>query len=139
MTLESARPLITAALARMAALYGRPVFDEWVVISLGAEAGGILAYAGPRAESFRKSFAADAEPLRAAMAEKNYEVGDFEFAADSAGPRHDASLRLGGASYLVCNHTGRSMAEIRADPRWLKAQAAFFELAEKFRADPLVL
>lgn len=138
MTLDSARSLITATLARMAVLYGRPVFDEWVVISLGAESG-ILAYAGPRAESFRKNFAGDVAPLRAAMEEKNYEIGDFEFVADSAGPRHDASLRLGGGSYLVCNHTEKSMTEIRADPRWLKAQAAFFELAEKFRADPLVI
>lgn len=139
MTLESARSLIATALARMASLYGRPVFDEWVVISLGAEPGGILAYSGPRAESFRQSFAADVAPLRAAMEAKNYAVGDFEFAPDGAGPRHDASLRLGGASYLVCNHTGKSMTEIRTDPAWLKAQAAFFELAEKFRADPLAV
>lgn len=123
----------------MAALYGRPVFDEWAVISLGAGPGGILAYAGPRGESFRKNFAADVAPLRAAMEQKNYDVGDFEFAPDGEGPRHDASLRLGGVSYLVCNHTGKSMTEIRADPAWLKAQGAFFELAEKFRADPLIV
>ena len=32
----------------------------------------------------------------------------------------------------------KGKTEIRADPRWLKAQSAFFDLSEKFRADPLV-
>jgi hypothetical protein len=31
------------------------------------------------------------------------------------------------------------MLEIRAEPTWLRAQTAFVELAERFRADPLVL
>ena len=64
-------------------------------------------------------------------------VGDFEFAQDAAGPRHDALMKIGPSIYLVCNNTSKTMAELRADPQWLKAQAAFFELSEKFRADPL--
>jgi hypothetical protein len=46
-------------------------------------------------------------------------------------------VKTGDASFLVCNHTGMTMQDIRKDPRWLKAQTAWFELTEKFRADPL--
>jgi hypothetical protein len=46
-------------------------------------------------------------------------------------------MKIGPASFLVLNHTGKSLAEIRADTRWLAAQAVLFELTEKFRADPL--
>ena len=95
------------------------------------------AYVGPRVESFRASVAMDAEPLRALTAGRPLVPGDFEFSPDAAGPRYDAFLKLGPASFLVCNHTAKAMAEIRADPRWLKAQKVFFELSEKFRADPL--
>ncbi len=68
----------------------------------------------------------------------NYpEPGDFEFATDAAGTHYDVCMQIGPASFLVCNHTSRAMAEIRRDPQWLKAQAIFFNLSEKFRADPL--
>ena len=50
----------------------------------------------------------------------------------------EALVKLGANSYLVCNNTAKSMAEIRTDSRWLKAQAAFVDLSEKFRVDPLV-
>ena len=46
-------------------------------------------------------------------------------------------MKIGATSYLVCNHTTRAMAEIRSDPKWLKAQPVFVELSDKFRADPL--
>ncbi len=137
MNLESARSLITAALGRMNALYSQTVFDEWVLISLQPDAGGILAYHGPRAESFRKQFADDVAPLYAELAGKRLEVGDFEFAPAAAGTRFDACLRVGAASYLIANHTGKSMAEIRRDPRWLQAQKAFMDLSNRFRTDPL--
>jgi hypothetical protein len=137
MNLDSARSLVTAALGRMNALYSQIVFDEWVVVSLQPDGGGILAYQGPRAKSFRKQFAADVAPLYAEMAGKRLEVGDFEFAPAAAGTRYDACLRVGAASYLIANHTGKSMAEIRRDPRWLQAQKAFLELSSRFRADPL--
>ena len=52
-------------------------------------------------------------------------------------PAYDALMMLGPTSYLVCSHTEKSLGEIRADPNWLKAQAIFFELGEKFRNDPL--
>jgi hypothetical protein len=137
MKLVTAESLITTALGRMNALYSQTVFDEWVVLSLQAGRGGILAYHGPRAESYQRRFAADIEPLRVEMEGTHLTVGDFEFAPAAAGTRFDACLRIGQASYLICNHTGKSMAEIRQDPRWLHAQKPFVELSGKFRADPL--
>jgi len=137
MTLEAAKTLITAALGRMNALYSKTVFDEWVILSLEAAQGRILAYTGPRAERFQRDFRADVGPLRAEMAGKHFAVGDFEFAPEATGTRYDVCLGIGGSSYLICNHTGKSMAEIRKDPHWLEAQKAFVEMSEKFRADPL--
>ena len=137
MNLVTAESLIATALGRMNALYSQTVFDEWVVLSLQASRGGILAYHGPRAENYQRRFAADVEPLRAEMEGKNLAVGDFEFAPAAVGTRFDACLRIGQASYLICNHTGKSMAEIRQDPLWLHAQKPFVELSGKFRADPL--
>jgi hypothetical protein len=71
------------------------------------------------------------------MTGKQLAIGDFEFAPDAAGTHFDACLRLGAASYLICNHTTKSMAQIRQSPNWLAAQKPFVELSEKFRADPL--
>jgi hypothetical protein len=138
MDLATARQHIQASLERMNALYGKPVFDEWAVLSLAAKHGGVLAYAGPRVENFRANVAADAEPLRVLIAGRPFAEGDFEFAPEAGGTRYDALLKTGATSFLVCNHTGKTMVEIRADPRWLKAQTVFFELSERFRADPLV-
>jgi hypothetical protein len=137
MKLAAARSLITAALGRMNALYSRTVFDEWVVVSLQPDRGSILAYDGPRAGEFRQRFAGDIGPLRNEMTGKRFAVGDFEFAPAATGTRFDACLRIGEAGYLICSHTGKSMAEIRKDPRWLQAQTAFVELSGKFCADPL--
>jgi hypothetical protein len=137
MDLPTARQHIQASLERMTALYGRPVFDEWAVLSLAGKHGGVLAYAGPRVENFRSHVAGDAGPLRELTAGRPLAAGDFEFAPEAGGTRYDALLKLGATSFLVCNHTAKTMVEIRADPRWLKAQAAFFELSERFRADPL--
>jgi hypothetical protein len=71
------------------------------------------------------------------MTGKRLAAGDFEFAPEAAGTHFDVCLRLGATGYLIGNHTGKSMAEIRKDPRWLQAQKAFVELSNKFRADPL--
>ncbi len=137
MTLEAAQTLIAAAFAKMNALYNQTVFDEWVLVSLPAGQASILDYHGPRVERYRREFVTDVGPLRKEMAGKKMQVGDFEFAPEAAGTRYDVCLRLGASSYLFGNHTGKSIAEIRRDPRWLQAQRALFELSEKFRADPL--
>jgi hypothetical protein len=138
MDLAAARQQIESSFARMDALYLRPLFDEWAILSLAAQQG-ILAYSGPRAETFRQQFPEDVEPLRAMLAGRPFDPGEFEFAAEADGTRYDACLKLGSTSFLVCNHTTQEMAEIRRDPKWLNAQSAFFDLCEKFRADPLEL
>lgn len=136
MKLEAARTHIQAALARMSAAYGQPVFDEWAVLGLGGKQG-VFAYTGPRPDRFRREMPDDAAPLRAEAAGQPSAVGDMVFALEAGGTRYDVFMRLGEASYLVCNHTAKTFAEIRANPGWLNAQGGLFELGEKFRADPL--
>ncbi len=137
MKLDAARSLVADALQRMDTLYNGSVFDEWVVVSFQAGRGGILAYSGPRAESYQRSFAADVSPLRSDMAGRHLEVGDFEFVSGATGTHYDACLRVGQASYLICNNTAKSMAQIRGSQDWLRAQKPFVELSEQFRGDPL--
>jgi len=137
MDLSSARNLVQVTLERMRAVYGAAVFDEWVLLSPGAKHGGILAYAGPRVESFGPKITADTAPLRAEVAANPAAVGDLVFALAAKGTHYDVLICAGAASYLVFNHTKRTMLEIRAEAGWLKAQAILFELAEKFRGDPL--
>lgn len=139
MDLATARRHIQEQLDRMRALYLRPVFDEWAILGLAAKGGSVLAYSGPRPEEFRRSIPADSEPLRHGVAGKELADGDIEFTAGGAGTRFDALVKIGATSYLVLNHTGKSMTEIRADPKWLAAQKPLFDLSEKFRADPLVV
>jgi hypothetical protein len=136
MHLDAARTLIQGAFARMNALYQQPVFDEWAILS-PATRHGVLAYAGPREQTFRQNLPKDAEPLRAAVAGRKFDPGDFEFASDAAGTRYDACMKIGPTAFLVFNNTALAMTDIRSNPPWLKAQTVFFELGEKFRADPL--
>ena len=121
----------------MRASYLQPVFDEWAILSVPAKTGGVAAYQGPRPDVFRKNLSKDAEPLRATTAGKTFEVGDIEFVPDGADTRYDAFMKVGATSFLVLNHTGKTMAEIRADTKWLAAQGELVGLSEKFRADPL--
>jgi hypothetical protein len=139
MDIANARQLIQSSLERMRALYSKPVFDEWMILAPGAKHAGVVAYSGARAESFRGELPADVEPLRAMVEGRQLAVGDFEFAPEAAGTRYDALMKIGGSAFLICNHTNKTIAEIRADPRWLKAQTAFVDLSEKFRADPFEL
>ena len=137
MDLETARRHIHAALERMRACYLQPVFDEWAILAVPVKAGGVVAYNGPRPEAFRRKLPEDAEPLRAITAGKKFVDGDIEFVPDAADTHYDAFMKTGPASYLVLNHTVKTMNQIRADAKWLTAQAALFELSEKFREDPL--
>lgn len=121
----------------MRACYLQPVFDEWAILSLAKKGGGVLAYQGPRAEVFKRQLPDDAEPLRSRTAGQDFTEGDIEFVPDAADTRYDAFVKIGPASYLVLNHTVKTMTEIRADGKWLGAQAVLFELGEKFRSDPL--
>lgn len=137
MTLEEAKSAITHTFGRMNAIYPNPVFDEWVLVSMAGRSGSILAYNGPRAESYQKRFVDDLSPLRVALASREQSVGDFEFAADGDGTRFDACLKTGPTSILLCNNTQKSMTEIRKDLRWIEAQKVFLQLSAKFRAHPL--
>ncbi len=137
MNLEDARSAIILALGRMNALYHQPVFDEWVLVKLASEQGAILAYHGPRAETYQRQFKTDIIPLRTELEQRHMAVGDFAFVQDAAGTRFDACIRSGPASYLFCNHTAKSMAGIRQNPQWLEAQKPFVQLSELFRNDPL--
>ena len=137
MDLETARQNIEVSVDRMRACYLQPVFDEWAILSLSAKAGGVVAYQGPRPDAFRRNLSKDAEPLRRITAGKKFSEGDIEFVPDAADTHYDAFMKVGPSSYLILNHTVKTMTEIRADAKWLAAQAALFELSEKFRADPL--
>lgn len=136
MDLAAAQTLITAAFTRMDAAYGQMVFDEWAILGLGGN-GGVHAYQGPRPDRFRRQMPDDAAPLRAEAASQPSDIGGIVFTLAGHGPRYDAFMRLGASSYLVCNHTTKSMADIRTNAAWLQVQPLLFELGEKFRADPL--
>lgn len=137
MNLTDARTAIILALGRMKALYNQPVFDEWVLVKLATESGAVLAYDGPRVDTYQARFKSDIAPLQAEMEARQMAVGDFEFVPGAHGTHFDACLRLGPAAYLFCNHTTKSMVDIRQDRLWLEAQKPFLELSAKFRADPL--
>lgn len=121
----------------MNAAYKETLFDEWVLVSLRTDRGSILSYSGPRAESYKKRFSADVQPLRNELDGQKLGIGDFAFVNGATGTQHDACMRLGDSSYLFCNHTASTMDDIRANPLWREAQKPFVELSEKFRADPL--
>lgn len=120
-------------------LYGRVVFDEWVIISLAQQKARILFYAGPRNDDFLKNFASDLGSLRSSLLDSSYNVGDFEFARHGVGTGFEAFVVLGDGIYLICNNTQASMEQISRDPKWLNAQVPFAELSEAMRPDPLVV
>lgn len=138
MKLAEARNTIKRTLERMGALYQNPVFDEWILVKLSTDQNAILGYDGPRAEEYQRKFREDIVPLQAELNQRGLAVGDFAFAPNAAGTAFDACIRLGPASYLFCNNTGRTMEDIRKNPLWLSAQKPFADLSEKFRSDPLV-
>ena len=128
--------LIQACGSRMTAIFGSPVFDEWAILKLNGITS-VAYYSGPRPSDFLSTFARDSAALSQEAGGRAYSPGDFEFARESAGTAFDAFLVLGGGCILVCNNVRHSMADIRKQPAWLKAQVPFVEITEKFRADPL--
>src|SRR5262245_24603529 len=139
MDLDTARRNIQAAMERMRAFYLKPVFDEWAILSVrDRKTSGVVAYSGSRPDIFRRNVPTDAEPLRAITAGRVFADGDIEFVPDAADTCYDAFVKIGPNSYLVLNHTTKTMDEIRADAKWLTAQTALFELTEKFRSDPFL-
>jgi hypothetical protein len=139
MTLDEATKQIRLCEQKMNDLYGRVVFDEWVVISLAHHKARILFYVGPRNDDFLKHFAEDLGTLRAELLDTRYTIGDFEFARHGIGTGFEAFVVLGEGIYLICNNTRASMEEITRDPKWLNAQVPFAELSEGVRLDPLMV
>jgi len=138
MTLDQAKQHINSCAAEMNARYRQPVFDEWAIVQFIQRRGNLLAYIGPRKEDFQKNFVSDLNELRVDLLNNTHGIGDFEFARHGVGTKVEAFLILGPGIYLICNHTGRSMEDITKDPLWLNAQKVFVELAETFRANPLM-
>lgn len=137
MTLADARAAILTSLARVNVAYGQPLFNEWVLISLRSDRSAILAYEGPRAESYKKHFTLDMASMMKELAHQKLGVGDFAFATEAHGTHYDGCMRVGATSYLFCNHTQRTMTEIRQSPLWLSAQKHWVELSQAVSADPL--
>ena len=138
MNLEAARTAIVATLGKMNSLYTSTVFDEWVLASIRPGSGIILAYQGPRADSYKQNFAKDVQPLNTELGGAKLGIGDFAFVQHATGTQHDAVMRLGDAAFLFCNNTSVSMEDLRKSPLWLKAQAPWVQLSDMVRKDPLV-
>lgn len=139
MQLETAIREIKSCANEMNARYGRVVFDEWAVMSLVAGQAWLVNYLGPRLAGFQQNFAKDAAGLREGFLEREYAVGDFEFARHAVGTGFESFMVVGDGLYLICNNTTSSMDVIAKEPTWLGAQVPFVELSEKFRASPLVV
>src|ERR1700755_3146721 len=56
MNVADARTAVLAAINRMNSAYGDVLFDECVLVQVSKEQGTILAYDGPRADSYAKRF-----------------------------------------------------------------------------------
>ena len=121
----------------MNAHYGKPVFDEWAVVSLLQHQASVLGYVGPRNDEFLKTFADDLGALRMALLNGQYQAGDFEFARNNAGTKFEAFMTLGEGLYLICNNTQSTMDDIAKNPKWLSAQQPFAALSDKVRSSPL--
>jgi hypothetical protein len=139
MKLDQAIDLIKSSANRMNSMYGKTVFDEWVVLGFNAGKLNIIRYLGPRQEGFQKNFGRDAGELRPMLMRQGHGAGDFEFARYGNGTHFEAMMVLGQQLYLICNNTGDSMEGITKDSRWLNAQVPFLELTETFRKDPLAI
>lgn len=137
MTLDDARKAIHTALARVNTAYGQEVFNEWVLVSLRADRGVILAYEGPRAESFKQRFTFDMAAMMKELAGQKLSVGDFAFATTAEGTNYDGCMRVGDTSYLFCNHTERTMDDIRENPLWRAAQKPWVEFSQVIATDPV--
>jgi hypothetical protein len=137
MKLDQAVDLIKSCANRMNSMYGKTVFDEWVVLGFTAGKLNIVRYMGSRQEGFQKNFGRDAGELRPMLMRQGHGAGDFEFARYGNGTHFEAMMVLGPQLYLICNNTGDSMEGITKDSRWLNAQIPFLELTESFRKDPL--
>jgi hypothetical protein len=134
---SDAYSIISAAMVRMSSLYGLPLFNEWVIVRLGADTATVLHYEGPRLAECLSVFGKDVAQLRTEASDRAHAPGDFDFARSATGTQFDAMLKIADDAYLLCNNTELSMMQIRAKPEWLKAQVPFVNLSERFRLNPV--
>jgi len=139
MKLNQAVGAIKLCAEKMDAMYGRVVFNEWVLLSFADGGAKMVDYSGPRKEHFQSNFASDVEELRPRLLSHQCGPGDFEFAWYGSGTGFEAFMVVGPWVNMNWNNTGNSMENLSKDPRWLRAQVPFLELTESFRADPLTL
>lgn len=139
MTLDELAAKIKNCALQMNTRYGGTVFDEWAVVSLAENKARVLFYTGPRNDEFLKNFVQDIGALREELLGGTYGPGDFEFSRHGVGTRIEVFLVLGQGIYLMCNNTRESMDTITPKRNWLNAQIPFAELADKVRANPLVV
>lgn len=139
MTLNVAMEKIRQCAQQMNANYGKPVFDEWAVVSLKRGHEKLVSYMGPRREHFQKNFANDLGSLRAELLTSHHEPGYYDFARHGVGTGVEAFVCAGEELYLICNNTTRSMDDIAREQRWLEAQKVFANLTEEFQADAIGL
>lgn len=138
MTLAEAIEIIDEELCRLDNAYGRPLFDEWAVVS--ADGRLVFHYNGQREERFAEDFPDDMAHLRAeieADGGESFTGGEFGFVREVDAHCYDAYLCLGPGRFLVCNHTRKCMAEVTRDPAWLKAQGVYVDLSQRFAMNPL--
>lgn len=138
MLVEDAIKLVRCCADTMNAMYGKVVFDEWILLSVSEDKAKVLSYAGPRKQDFATNFKSDLGELRPKLLAHDYHPGDFEFARYANGTSFEAFMVAGSGVYLICNNTGESMERISKDARWLSAQVPFVELAETFRKNPVL-
>ncbi len=138
MTPPLALEKIRTAFVRMDTFYGRTVFDEWAVLSIEGPRIAVLAYEGPRRDTFAEQVRRDLVTLQNETQNERRDPGAFAFSREAEGPAVDAYIVLGTSLYLVCNNTQESIAQLALDPQWRKAQVPFADLAELFRHHPLI-
>lgn len=142
MNLDALVNQIAAATDAMTKAYGSVVFDEYAITRLHKNRVYLEWYSGPRREDFIMNFHQDTMHLRTSARQNRssqYQVGEFDFAHQGTGTQSEAFLVVADNVFLICANTKLSMAEIARNPRWLKAQHAFADLAERVHLSPLEL
>lgn len=142
MNIAHATQIIRRNRQAMNQAFKRPLFDELCILRTEQGKTYLEWYEGPREADFVKRFHEDTAALKEEARRQHflrYLIGDFEFTHEGDGPQSEAFIKVGESSVLLFNNTKLSMKQISADPLWLGAQVAFVQLADEFRADPLVL
>lgn len=136
MNLELAVAKIRSHFERMDELYGKVIFDEWLLAVIHGRKARLLHYVGVRPDDLKKAFGTDLHDFSRELSSGRRELGHYEFSRYASGTYFDAYMVVGPDTYLFCNNTTQSMAGITRDDRWLKAQVPFVELSEWFRENP---